>query len=280
MIRSYLFVPGDDLKKLDRSQTSPADALIYDLEDSVGADRKEAARAIVRDHLNSELLKLWAATKKTIAFVTHSIPEAVYLSTKIVVMSPRPGRVTDIIHILGSKFPAEPYEQAVRDALALEGVCVFTEQAAATAAEELHVALETRQPISTEVLGPIAGSIFNMANFAAGSAQAFLGVLSQARSAVESMLNTGLTLVSAPGYTGVFETVEPPPSLLPGPPPGLELHQFPLDVNFGSQIRSYVLHPYTMVKDHRTDREMGDAQRVLDGDLDGFVREYLLKAAR
>ena len=52
-----------------------------------------------------------------------------------------------------------------------------------------------------------------------------------------------------------------------------------LDVNFGSQIRSYVLHPYTMVKDHRTDREMGDAQRVLDGDLDGFVRAYLLKAA-
>jgi peptide chain release factor 2 len=52
-----------------------------------------------------------------------------------------------------------------------------------------------------------------------------------------------------------------------------------LDVNFGSQIRSYVLHPYTMVKDHRTDREMGDAQRVLDGDLDGFVREYLLKVA-
>jgi peptide chain release factor 2 len=52
-----------------------------------------------------------------------------------------------------------------------------------------------------------------------------------------------------------------------------------LDVNFGSQIRSYVLHPYTMVKDHRTDMEMGDAQRVLDGDLDGFVRAYLLKAA-
>jgi len=51
------------------------------------------------------------------------------------------------------------------------------------------------------------------------------------------------------------------------------------DVNFGSQIRSYVLHPYTMVKDHRTDFEMGDAARVLDGDLDGFVRAYLLKAA-
>jgi peptide chain release factor 2 len=52
------------------------------------------------------------------------------------------------------------------------------------------------------------------------------------------------------------------------------------DVNFGSQIRSYVLHPYTMVKDHRTDYEMGDANRVLDGDLEGFVRAYLLKAAK
>ena len=51
------------------------------------------------------------------------------------------------------------------------------------------------------------------------------------------------------------------------------------DVNFGSQIRSYVLHPYTMVKDHRTDHEMGDANRVLEGDLDGFVRAYLLRTA-
>jgi len=52
------------------------------------------------------------------------------------------------------------------------------------------------------------------------------------------------------------------------------------DVNFGSQIRSYVLHPYTMVKDHRTDHEMGDANRVLEGDLDGFVRAYLLRSAK
>jgi peptide chain release factor 2 len=52
------------------------------------------------------------------------------------------------------------------------------------------------------------------------------------------------------------------------------------DVNFGSQIRSYVLHPYSMVKDHRTDYEMGDTSRVLDGDLDGFIRAYLLKAAK
>jgi peptide chain release factor 2 len=52
------------------------------------------------------------------------------------------------------------------------------------------------------------------------------------------------------------------------------------DVNFGSQIRSYVLHPYSMVKDHRTDFEMGDTNRVLDGDLDGFVRAYLHRAAK
>jgi len=52
-----------------------------------------------------------------------------------------------------------------------------------------------------------------------------------------------------------------------------------MDVAWGSQIRSYVLNPYTMVKDHRTDFEMGDTSRVLDGDLDGFVRAYLLKAA-
>jgi peptide chain release factor 2 len=48
---------------------------------------------------------------------------------------------------------------------------------------------------------------------------------------------------------------------------------------WGSQIRSYTLHPSTRVKDHRTGYEVGDAQRVLDGDLDGFIREYLLKSA-
>jgi peptide chain release factor 2 len=51
------------------------------------------------------------------------------------------------------------------------------------------------------------------------------------------------------------------------------------DVAWGSQIRSYVLHPSQRVKDHRTGHEVGDAQRVLDGDLDGFVREYLLRSA-
>ena len=52
---------------------------------------------IVRDHLNEQLLQLWDKTGKTVLFVTHSIPEAVFLSSKIVVMSPRPGRIIDVI---------------------------------------------------------------------------------------------------------------------------------------------------------------------------------------
>ena len=51
------------------------------------------------------------------------------------------------------------------------------------------------------------------------------------------------------------------------------------DIGFGSQIRSYVLHPYQLVKDHRTDYEVGNAQGVLDGSLDGFIRSYLLAKA-
>jgi peptide chain release factor 2 len=48
------------------------------------------------------------------------------------------------------------------------------------------------------------------------------------------------------------------------------------DIDFGSQIRSYVLHPYRLVKDHRTKLEVGDADRVLDGNLDPFIKSYLL----
>jgi peptide chain release factor 2 len=51
------------------------------------------------------------------------------------------------------------------------------------------------------------------------------------------------------------------------------------DIAFGSQIRSYVLHPYQMAKDHRTKEEVGDVNRVLDGDLDGFIKSYLMKKA-
>ncbi len=63
---------------------------------------------IVRDHLNEQLLALWARTQKTVVFVTHSIPEAVFLSTRIVVMSPRPGRITDVVPCdLGPQRPLE-----------------------------------------------------------------------------------------------------------------------------------------------------------------------------
>jgi NitT/TauT family transport system ATP-binding protein len=66
---------------------------------------------ISRDHLNGVLHRLWARTGKTVVFVTHSIPEAVYLSTRIVVMSPRPGRIVDIVECdLGGDRPL-----AIRD---------------------------------------------------------------------------------------------------------------------------------------------------------------------
>jgi len=51
------------------------------------------------------------------------------------------------------------------------------------------------------------------------------------------------------------------------------------EIGFGSQIRSYVLHPYQLVKDHRTKEQVGDVNRVLDGDLDQFVKAYLMKKA-
>jgi len=51
------------------------------------------------------------------------------------------------------------------------------------------------------------------------------------------------------------------------------------DIAFGSQIRSYVLHPYQMIKDHRTKEQVGDVNRVLDGDIDGFIKTYLMKKA-
>lgn len=80
-----------------QQRASIARALAFDADILLMDEPFGALDEIVRDHLNEELLKLWDATGKTIGFVTHSIPEAVYLSTKIVVMSPRPGRITDII---------------------------------------------------------------------------------------------------------------------------------------------------------------------------------------
>jgi len=80
-----------------QQRASIARALAFDADLLLMDEPFGALDEIVRDHLNAALLKLWSRTNKTICFVTHSIPEAVYLSTKIVVMSPRPGRVTDII---------------------------------------------------------------------------------------------------------------------------------------------------------------------------------------
>ncbi|SFS96570.1 NitT/TauT family transport system ATP-binding protein [Sulfitobacter marinus] len=87
-----------------QQRASIARALAFDADILLMDEPFGALDEIVRDHLNEQLLRLWARTEKTIAFVTHSIPEAVYLSTKIVVMSPRPGRITDVIE---SSLPKE-----------------------------------------------------------------------------------------------------------------------------------------------------------------------------
>ena len=80
-----------------QQRASIARALAFDADLLLMDEPFGALDEIVRDHLNEQLLDLWARTQKTVCFVTHSIPEAVYLSTKIVVMSPRPGRIIDVI---------------------------------------------------------------------------------------------------------------------------------------------------------------------------------------
>ncbi|MCK5930706.1 MAG: ABC transporter ATP-binding protein [Fulvimarina manganoxydans] len=80
-----------------QQRASIARALSFDPDLLLMDEPFGALDEIVRDHLNEELLKLWAKTRKTVVFVTHSIPEAVFLSTRIVVMSPRPGRIHEII---------------------------------------------------------------------------------------------------------------------------------------------------------------------------------------
>jgi NitT/TauT family transport system ATP-binding protein len=80
-----------------QQRASIARALAFDADLLLMDEPFGALDEIVRDKLNEQLLSLWERTGKTIAFVTHSIPEAVFLSTRIVVMSPRPGRVTDVI---------------------------------------------------------------------------------------------------------------------------------------------------------------------------------------
>ena len=80
-----------------QQRASIARALAFDADILLMDEPFGALDEIVRDHLNEQLLALWKKTGKTVGFVTHSIPEAVYLSTRIVVMSPRPGRITAVI---------------------------------------------------------------------------------------------------------------------------------------------------------------------------------------
>jgi NitT/TauT family transport system ATP-binding protein len=80
-----------------QQRASIARALSFDPDLLLMDEPFGALDEIVRDMLNQQLLRLWEVTGKTVLFVTHSIPEAVFLSSHIVVMSPRPGRIYDVI---------------------------------------------------------------------------------------------------------------------------------------------------------------------------------------
>ena len=107
-----------------QQRASIARALSFDADILLMDEPFGALDEIVRDHLNEQLLQLWKTTNKTICFVTHSIPEAVYLSTKIVVMSPRQGRIIDVI----DNTPEELREAVEEMIMRMEGAFEMTKQ--------------------------------------------------------------------------------------------------------------------------------------------------------
>jgi NitT/TauT family transport system ATP-binding protein len=100
---------------------------------------------MTRERLNMELLEIWAGTGSTVIFVTHSISEAVFLSTRVVVMSPRPGRVAGVVHV---DLP-QPRTAATREEPRFfELVTEVRELLRATGADEVEETLATQDEIA------------------------------------------------------------------------------------------------------------------------------------
>ena len=94
---------------------------------------------MTRERLNGEVLKVWARTGTTVIFVTHSIPEAVFLSTRVVVMSPRPGRISDVIDI---DLPQPRTEETRESERYFELVTAVRDKLRAGTADEVDQAVE------------------------------------------------------------------------------------------------------------------------------------------